>query len=263
MPRTSRRQVITALVGSHRRKAELAVCLRHLQYQQGIPSDWRYRIVVAGMADDLAGKLMTERTPRATWVPVESETPGAKFQAALERAQDSQIVMVSGDDDLSSLRRAHVAILAWQAGNHLSGCSYFRFVDVDTWDVMGWMGPAELCGAALNWDVELLRTAGGWDTSRPFGIDGDLRERVMALGRKIDLADVAEHIGGEMVMLQHGRNLNNRPVLGFGDVAGVVNYTVAGEGKADTMGDFPQAHMESLRILRGLRQGPKAVAPGP
>jgi glycosyltransferase involved in cell wall biosynthesis len=182
------------IVATHYRPQLLRACVESLR-DQVYPTGWRSEIIVAHHELDTEGASIARELGVFT-VATRSSTGGGKRNAALQVAS-GKLVLVADDDDHQSPYRAKAAISAFCRGHAISELREFRYLHLDTGQIVRWCGrgndgrPPVIVGTARNYRRSLLASVGGWKRL-PRMIEKDIQARIYArhpgkTGRAYDL----------------------------------------------------------------------------
>lgn len=249
--------VASWIVTSHYRPKLLAATLPVLLSAR-VPPHWMVELVVAHHCNDIESARVAA-SHGAVLVPTQEPYPSGKRNAAL-KACTGQLVLTTDDDDFQSPMRLAMAIGAYMRGHRLSGIREFRRLHLDTGMVVHCYGrgghpkadlPPVFCGTARNYTRELLESRKGWKAEMAKLEDTDLHRRITKRAgshhpgiRELDLGSV---LANTTIVLQHGKNIFDRPEVPRGGHLVHGEYVLVGEGHYTELDNFPQAVAEQLR----------------
>lgn len=249
------------IVATHFRPALLMAALRSIR-ANGYPDGWDYEVmVVHSIRDRLAVPVVQQLQDEGLNVFSLSSrdvTGGGKRTAGLH-ATTGDLVLAADDDDIQSPLRASTAIAAYTAGHAISELREFRYLHLETGQVVRWCGNGEagmgqvVCGTARNYRRTMLLKAGGWK-SIPRLIEKDLQARLNARfpgrsSRAVSLAQWDRSLTDTTICLQHGENVwGDRPALAKGEIANRGAFQLVGEGHWRELANFPPEAARALGL---------------
>lgn len=241
------------IVATHFRPKLLWVALASIRDQVN-PPGWTSEVIVAHHEADHDAKAICAEM-RATAVSSSAATGGGKRNAAL-RVATGDLVLVADDDDHQSPDRTRLAISAYVDGHGLSELREFRYLHVDSGQVVRWCGrgdhqrPPVTVGTARNYRRTLLARVGGWKPL-PRLIEKDIQARIAARlpGKGGKALDLGTELSSGTICLQHGTNIwDDRPAVPAGKIVDRGAFRLLGEGHWRDLADFPVKVAERLRL---------------
>lgn len=194
------------IIASYERPGLLGATRRAIQ-ESVIPDGWRMEIVVAGC---LRGEPYLERNGIRAPLAKGVKTDVGSMQTRALGYSRGELILVSGDDDLSSPHRLAESVKAYKAGARMMGLRSFRFVEIPTGACATWRGNPWRAGSGMAYARKLLEDANGWGEC-PIHGDARLHERLRAAGYSDEeTVDLPPYVGEETAFLSHTVNLSGR-----------------------------------------------------
>ena len=238
-------KTVSILVATHHRPELLEKVLLHLRLMT-IPEGWQIEILVGGTPTD-PGK--ERASANAVYLGVPDDRVTVKLNALLELAK-GELIVLADDDDIQPPNRLVAAVAAHEAGADWSGSGSLWFYHVNADRLTFWSGASHLglVGTSLSFRASVLRQVGGWPVFSK-GKDGPLAELLRA--RDAEYKDITAELSGNLVAIQHGANLWDRPPLDKGQKLQKGNFIIEGFGPlADNATRFHPRITKSLRELK-------------
>ncbi len=209
-------------------------CLKHIA-RSVVPGGWELETVVcAPRGDERAAEICEEfgaRLVHASFTDV-----GSQLDAACKAAR-GEVLMVTGDDDFNSPRRAEVAIGSYVLGAEFTGQRSFLFYDWESQRVARWTGPPWKTDGLCNYSADFLKAAGYWGRCDR-GTAHRLRQSLFLAHMQIDASPLAG-IDGDTVCTHGWRNISSDRVW---PPVGCMEYLGTGQGNCyEVMGVDPGA----------------------
>lgn len=244
---------VSWLLATHYRPRLLAAVLETIA-DSTYPAGWDHEVVVAHHEGDHGGAVIAA-TLGAVVVSSRHASGGGKRNAAL-RACTGELVLLADDDDCPSPRRAAAAISAFSRGHGISEIRAFRYLHMDTgqvvrWDGRGGLRPGVVVGTARNYRRTLLTKVSGW-RPLPCLIEKDIHVRLRKKfpGKESRAADLSnEDLAESTICIQHQDNVwSDRPSLPRGRQLWRGDYLLTGEGHWSEAPRFPNIVADRLGL---------------
>lgn len=241
------------IVATHYRPQLIRAALASIAAQR-YPDGWTGQVVVVCHIDDHAG-FDVARAFNAGGITIltDAQSGAGKRNQALRYAT-GELVLVADDDDYQHPDRARRAIEAYAAGAPISELREFRYVHLETGNVVRWCGrgergvPPVAVGTARNYRRSVLDRVGGWKLL-PRLIEKDIQRRISAKmpGAAGRAKDLGTDLSSGTICVQHGANVwDDRPEVPRGDVVRRGEFFLRGEGHWSEIPDFPE---DAARLL--------------
>lgn len=256
------RRLAAFLVPTTRRPDLIRFVLIHLE-RQVVPPGWDMEIVVVGESDD-PGRAVVQQFPRARYIAIPSRQVTDKLNAGL-KATTAELVLAADDDDLQPKNRLAAAIRAHETEADFSGSGTLWFYDPRHDELTRWVGPPgnHLVGTSLAVRATKAREIGGWP-ARARGKDQPMATALLKAGAVY--RDLTAELAPNLVALQHGQNLWDRPRVADGQRGRRGSFEIEGFGPVSkNLTRFDDLTRASLSALARQRheQAPSAAAPEP